>query len=71
MVLKSGGAAASSATLESGGAEVGFITQAVASPHLNGAPLGRLRSRKEQSLLALLTLRYGREVERAWLAGML
>ena len=40
VVLESGGAAASGATLESGGAEVGFITQAVASPHLNGATLG-------------------------------
>jgi DNA-binding SARP family transcriptional activator len=38
---------------------------------VNGNPLPRLRSRKGQSLLALLTLRHGREVERAWLAGML
>jgi predicted ATPase/class 3 adenylate cyclase len=38
---------------------------------VNGDPLPRLRSRKGQSLLALLTLRHDREVERAWLAGML
>ena len=38
---------------------------------LHGAPLARLRSRKGQWLLALLVLRHGRPVERAWLAGML
>src|SRR5438034_105676 len=38
---------------------------------LNGDPLPRLRSRKESQLLALLTLRHGREVKRAWLAGIL
>jgi predicted ATPase/DNA-binding SARP family transcriptional activator len=38
---------------------------------LNGEPLPRLRSRKGQWLLALLTLRHGREVDRAWLAGNL
>src|SRR2546426_8728938 len=38
---------------------------------LNGHPLPRLRSRKEYQLLALLTLRHGREVERSWLAGTL
>src|SRR5437762_7659660 len=38
---------------------------------LNGAPLSRLRSRKGQHLLALLTLRQGAEVERAWLASLL
>jgi hypothetical protein len=38
---------------------------------LNGQPLPRLRSRKGHWLLALLVLRHGREVERAWLAGML
>jgi predicted ATPase/DNA-binding SARP family transcriptional activator len=38
---------------------------------LNGAPLPRPRSRKGLWLLALLTLRHGREVERDWLAGTL
>jgi non-specific serine/threonine protein kinase len=35
------------------------------------APLPRLRSRKGQSLLSLLVLRHGCEIERAWLAGLL
>ena len=34
-------------------------------------PLPRLRTRKGQWLLALLALRPGVEVERAWLAGVL
>jgi predicted ATPase/DNA-binding SARP family transcriptional activator len=38
---------------------------------VNGEPMPCLRSRKEQSLLALLALRHGREIERAWLAGTL
>jgi predicted ATPase/DNA-binding SARP family transcriptional activator len=38
---------------------------------LDGQPLPRLRSRKGHWLLALLILRHGREVERAWLAGTL
>src|SRR5713226_2197480 len=38
---------------------------------VNGAPLPRLRSRKVHSLLALLTLRAGTEVDRAWVAGLL
>src|SRR5438552_8269290 len=38
---------------------------------LNGAPLPRLRTRKGQWLLALLALRHGCEVDRAWLAGVL
>jgi predicted ATPase/DNA-binding SARP family transcriptional activator len=37
---------------------------------LNGTP-PRFRSRTEEHLLALLTLRHGLEVERDWLAGML
>src|SRR5690242_16270642 len=37
--------------------------------HGNLAP--RFRSRKEQWLLALLALRHGAEVDRAWLAGTL
>ncbi len=56
---------------------------AVASPSLtihlfgpmqvlaHGLPLPRLRSRKALWLLALLTLRHGRAVEREWLAGTL
>jgi non-specific serine/threonine protein kinase len=36
-----------------------------------GEPLPRLRSRKGHWLLALLTLRHGREVQRGWLAGTL
>src|SRR6185369_16132139 len=38
--------------------------------HLDGAPLPPLRARKAAWLLALLTLQQGREVERAWLAGI-
>ena len=38
---------------------------------VNGEVLPRLRSRKGQWLLALLALRGGRPVERAWLAGTL
>jgi DNA-binding SARP family transcriptional activator len=38
---------------------------------LHGHPLPRLRYAKSQSLLALLTLRHGAEVERDWLAGLL
>jgi hypothetical protein len=37
----------------------------------HGAPLPRLRSRNGLWLLALLTLRHAREVDRAWLAGTL
>jgi predicted ATPase/DNA-binding SARP family transcriptional activator/class 3 adenylate cyclase len=38
---------------------------------LHGAPLPRLHSRKGEWLLALLTLRHGGDVARAWLAGAL
>jgi oxygen-independent coproporphyrinogen-3 oxidase len=38
---------------------------------LHGAPLPRLRSRKGEWLLALLALRHGGDVERAWLAATL
>jgi predicted ATPase/DNA-binding SARP family transcriptional activator len=38
---------------------------------LHGQPLPRLHSRKGQWLLALLVLRHGRAVERAWLSGTL
>src|SRR5947199_972856 len=38
---------------------------------LDGVALPRLRSRKGQWLLALLTLRHGSEVDRSWLAGTL
>jgi predicted ATPase/DNA-binding SARP family transcriptional activator len=37
---------------------------------VSGQPLLRLRSRRGRELLALLALRAGREVERAWLAGL-
>lgn len=38
---------------------------------VDGRPLPKLGSRKRQWLLALLTLRHGREVHRSWLAGTL
>ncbi len=38
---------------------------------IGGQPISPLRSRKSLWLLALLTLRRGRPVERAWLAGAL
>jgi non-specific serine/threonine protein kinase len=38
---------------------------------VNGEPLPRLRTRKGHYILALLTLRHGREVDRGWLAGTL
>ena len=38
---------------------------------IHGRPVQPVRSRKEQWLLALLALRGGREIERAWLAGTL
>src|SRR5947209_20202980 len=38
---------------------------------LDGHPLPRLRTRKGYHLLALLALRHGSVVERAWLAGTL
>src|SRR5689334_20095566 len=38
---------------------------------VGGQPIAPLRSRKGRSLLALLTLRHNRDVERAWLAGTL
>ncbi|BDI28512.1 hypothetical protein CCAX7_005630 [Capsulimonas corticalis] len=37
----------------------------------NGSPAPRLRSRKTLWLLALLTLRHGRPIEREWIAGTL
>src|SRR5262245_50709834 len=37
----------------------------------NGVPIPRLRTRKGQWLLALLTLRHGHAVERGWLAATL
>ena len=40
VVLDAGGAGASGAPLESGGREVGYVTQAVVSPFLQGATLG-------------------------------
>jgi DNA-binding SARP family transcriptional activator len=38
---------------------------------LSGTPMPRLRSRKHAAILALLTLRHGRPVDRTWLAGLL
>ncbi len=38
---------------------------------LDGRPIAHLRTRKGQWLLSLLALRKGREVDRAWLAGIL
>jgi predicted ATPase/DNA-binding SARP family transcriptional activator len=38
---------------------------------VNGAPLPRLRSHRLESILALLTLRHERPVDRTWLAGLL
>src|SRR5262249_56679069 len=38
---------------------------------VNGQPLPRLGFRKSESVLALLALRHGREVDRNWLAGLL
>jgi predicted ATPase/DNA-binding SARP family transcriptional activator len=38
---------------------------------VRGEPLPRVRSRRVQWLLALLTLRHGRPVQRVWLAGTL
>src|SRR5689334_10331419 len=38
---------------------------------VSGRPMPRLRTRKGQWLLALLALRAGRAVERAWLSGTL
>lgn len=38
---------------------------------LDGAPMAKLRTRRGQWLLALLSLRARREVDRSWLAGML
>jgi predicted ATPase/class 3 adenylate cyclase len=41
------------------------------SLEVSGVPLPRLRSRKQEAILALLALRHDRPVERAWLAGLL
>src|SRR5678815_3470787 len=38
---------------------------------VDGEPLPRLRTRSVEWLLALLVLRYGRAVDRSWLAGTL
>src|SRR5262249_48807498 len=38
---------------------------------IDGHPLPRLRYRKSQSVLALLVIRRGAEVEREWLVGLL
>jgi predicted ATPase/DNA-binding SARP family transcriptional activator len=41
------------------------------SVRVNGAPLPRLRSHRLESILALLTLRHDRPVDRTWLAALL
>jgi glycine cleavage system T protein len=47
VVLESGGDEASGAALLADDEEVGFVTQAVSSPHLGGATLGLAKIRKE------------------------
>ena len=49
MVLDEGGAGASGAVLEAHGQEVGIVTQAVVSPHLEGATLGLAKIRKDMA----------------------
>src|SRR5437868_4278823 len=41
------------------------------SVQIGGKPMPRLKTRKGLSLLALLALRHGRDVDRVWLAGTL
>src|SRR5438132_4464510 len=47
VVLESGGDDASGAKLTAGGEEVGFVTQAVVSPHLGGKTLGLAKVHKD------------------------
>src|SRR2546421_10602492 len=47
VVLASGGGEASGAPLSVDGAEVGFVTQAIVSPYLNGKTLGLAKVRKD------------------------
>jgi len=47
VVLESGGDDASGARLSAGGEEVGFVTQAVVSPHLGGKTLGLAKVHKD------------------------
>jgi glycine cleavage system T protein len=49
VVLESGGDDASGAPLSVGGAEVGFVTQAIVSPYLGGKTLGLAKVRKDQA----------------------
>ena len=49
VVLESGGDDASGAPLSVDGVEVGFITQAIVSPHLGGKTLGLAKVRKDQN----------------------
>jgi predicted ATPase/DNA-binding SARP family transcriptional activator len=66
-------------TFETEGAKVPLLASApltitlfgAMQVHVDNRPLSRLRSRKSLWLLALLTLRHGRLIEREWLAGML
>jgi glycine cleavage system aminomethyltransferase T len=59
VVLASGGSEASGATLEADGREVGFITQAVISPHLNGATLGLAKVDRELAVGAQVSASLG------------
>jgi aminomethyltransferase len=47
VVLESGGEEASGAALRHDGVDVGLVTQAIVSPHLNGATLGLAKVRKD------------------------
>ena len=47
VTLESGGAEASGAKLERDGREVGYVTQAISAPHLQGATLGLAKIEKE------------------------
>jgi aminomethyltransferase len=51
VVLDDGGAAASNAPLAVDGAEVGFVTQAIASPYLDGRTLGLAKVDRDQNVV--------------------
>lgn len=50
VVLEAGGPAASGARLLDGGADIGFITQAIVSPHLGGKTLGLAKVRRSHNV---------------------
>src|SRR5213593_838607 len=56
VVLESGGDDASGAKLSAGGEEVGFVTQAVVSPYLEGKTLGLAKVRKDLAKAAGTTV---------------